>query len=362
MATAMTMPFITTPDFLELSAARRGSIFENESTAAILLEMKYSRHSDSSDEASSSTSSSEDEHDHELDGAEPADPKSFRRTLYGNEWGTKNSATTLGHCLAERCMLCERGCPSLLVKSPTWASIMRVVFFCLQNDYPAKQFFSLKNDVYQFMVEHWNKLCLNKKRSDNWHKQIQDMLSHSKNVFESGVDIFKQNGYWRLRQLSDPWSLDREGAVISKKTAPADIPPKRTFLDEVAEPIAAHGSPKKFKSTPPASPATATPILGALDHLTLSSPASGTPALLSPALTRSLPEPLFAATSPEVEDPNDVFSLRRRLSAMTTSLATIKSGLNFPALTAYEGAKDIPSMRPNVFHFSEPSSSGSAQM
>ena len=30
--------------------------------------------------------------------------------------------------------------------------------------------------------------------SDNWHKQIQDMLSHSKNLFESGMDKYKQNG------------------------------------------------------------------------------------------------------------------------------------------------------------------------
>lgn len=45
-----------------------------------------------------------------------------------------------------------------------------------------------------FLYIQWNKLSLNKKRSDNWHKQIQDMLSHSKNLFESGMEKYKQNG------------------------------------------------------------------------------------------------------------------------------------------------------------------------
>ncbi|EFA78458.1 hypothetical protein PPL_09110 [Heterostelium album PN500] len=95
--------------------------------------------------------------------------------------------------------------------SPTWASIMRVVFFTLHHELREKPFFSLKTDVYEFMTTHWDILCLNKKRSENWHKQIQDMLSHSKNIFESGMDTYKQNGFWRLKQIIDPWTMQKGG-------------------------------------------------------------------------------------------------------------------------------------------------------
>lgn len=129
------------------------------------------------------------------------------------------------------CMLCTRSAPIILSKCHTWAWIMRVVFYSLRDRYPEKKFFSLKNDVYEYMMNHWNILGLDRKRmsspsplfvtlplprpptspeltlstplfslfpfhlaSANWHKQIQDMLSHSRNIFESGMTHFKQNG------------------------------------------------------------------------------------------------------------------------------------------------------------------------
>lgn len=57
-------------------------------------------------------------------------------------------------CQLSSCLLCTRGVPGLLIRSPTWASIMRVVFYCLQQDNTAKQFFNLKTDVYGFMTTH----------------------------------------------------------------------------------------------------------------------------------------------------------------------------------------------------------------
>ncbi|EGC34844.1 hypothetical protein DICPUDRAFT_98084 [Dictyostelium purpureum] len=123
------------------------------------------------------------------------------------------------HCVLNDCLLCSRGQPEVLIKSPTWASIMRVVFFTLHNEMKEKEFFSLKSDVYDFMTGHWDVLCLNKKKSDNWHKQIQDMLSHSKNIFESGMDKYKQNGFWRLKQNTDPWILPQKGTRKNSTSA-----------------------------------------------------------------------------------------------------------------------------------------------
>lgn len=62
------------------------------------------------------------------------------------------------------CMLCERGTPIILSKCHTWAWIMRVVFFALKHRYPKKKFLSLKNDIYEYMLNHWSALGLDKKR------------------------------------------------------------------------------------------------------------------------------------------------------------------------------------------------------
>eukprot|EP00026_Physarum_polycephalum_P007734 Phypoly_transcript_07800.p1 GENE.Phypoly_transcript_07800~~Phypoly_transcript_07800.p1 ORF type:complete len:411 (+),score=52.76 Phypoly_transcript_07800:97-1329(+) len=111
-------------------------------------------------------------------------------------------------CFVPNCLVCARGAPLNLTKSPTWSSIMRVVFYTLLKGFPEKQFFNLRTDVYVFMANHWDKLCPSKDASHNWKKQIQDMLSHSKNMFESGTGFYKQNGFWRLKKPQmDPWAI-----------------------------------------------------------------------------------------------------------------------------------------------------------
>ncbi|EGC29170.1 hypothetical protein DICPUDRAFT_159283 [Dictyostelium purpureum] len=127
-----------------------------------------------------------------------------------NNNNTQPIVTFPQYCSLKKCELCKRGQPPLLLKTPTWSSIMRVVFFTLHNEYPDKEYFSLKTEVYEFMTSHWERLCINRKRTDNWRKQIQDMLSHSKNVFESGLEKLKQNGFWKLRTIIDPWVINEK--------------------------------------------------------------------------------------------------------------------------------------------------------
>lgn len=67
-------------------------------------------------------------------------------------------------CSLSNCLLCTRGVPGLLIRSPTWASIMRVVFYCLQQDNTSKQFFNLKTDVYGFMTTH---VCIQRAHHHN---------------------------------------------------------------------------------------------------------------------------------------------------------------------------------------------------
>lgn len=53
---------------------------------------------------------------------------------------------------------------------------MRVVFYTLKCNFPDKEFFNLKEDVYSVMLFHWSKLSINKKSSSNWKKHIQVRL------------------------------------------------------------------------------------------------------------------------------------------------------------------------------------------
>ena len=213
------------------------------------------------------------------------------------------------------CMLCTRTAPPILSKCHTWAWIMRVVFYSLRDRYPEKKFFSLKNDVYEYMMNHWNTLGLDRKPSANWHKQIQDMLSHSRNIFESGMTHFKQNGFWRLKDLEDPWTA-RPDTPRPPSTTPPHTPTlplsprkrgwKNTQSDEEQEEETAQTTLKKL-CTPPTSPRLS--LANSQDSLS-SSPSTPSPSetLSSP----STPSPLSKA-SEELE--KDVAILREQLQS-----------------------------------------------
>jgi DNA polymerase III alpha subunit (gram-positive type) len=45
------------------------------------------------------------------------------------------------------------------------------------------------------------------------------MLSHSKNLFESGMEKYRQNGFWRMKQTTDPWTIRKDKKPVSNKPA-----------------------------------------------------------------------------------------------------------------------------------------------
>jgi hypothetical protein len=111
-------------------------------------------------------------------------------------------------CRLSDCPVCQRDLPDCLkVNQPSWASILRVVFYALKVNYPHKEFFNLRNHVYDFVDVHWNKICVGKTRSEHWKKQLQDTLAHNKKLFVSGAELFKQKGFWRLDEMTDPWQI-----------------------------------------------------------------------------------------------------------------------------------------------------------
>eukprot|EP00026_Physarum_polycephalum_P010054 Phypoly_transcript_10202.p1 GENE.Phypoly_transcript_10202~~Phypoly_transcript_10202.p1 ORF type:complete len:420 (+),score=142.21 Phypoly_transcript_10202:138-1262(+) len=268
------------------------------------------------------------------------------------------------------CMLCTRSAPIILSKCHTWAWIMRVVFYSLRERYPEKKFFSLKNDVYEYMMNHWNVLGLDRKPSANWHKQIQDMLSHSRNIFESGMTHFKQNGFWRLKDLEDPWTA-RPDTPRPPSTTPPLTPSSQTLIpssprkrvwktthsEEEDEEESVQATLKKL-CTPPTSPRLSLHV-----HEALSSPSSTSS--LSSACSSRPSSPLSDATStPPFYNPlssstsslkaseemeREVAILREQLNHMTAQLSESPTPLSSPS----------PSPSPTPLSSSSPSPSPS---
>lgn len=95
-------------------------------------------------------------------------------------------------CPLTKCLLCTREQPYCLVRSPTWyvtssleffpspladffilrPAIMRVVFYVLKFDKPEREFFNLKEDVYNVMLWHWSKLSIGKKSTYFYYNSI----------------------------------------------------------------------------------------------------------------------------------------------------------------------------------------------
>jgi hypothetical protein len=71
------------------------------------------------------------------------------------------------------------------------------------------------------------------------------MLSHSKDIFESGLEIYGQNGYWRLKTNTDPWTLSgktrrspKKGLTLKRPledNPTAEQMPRRPFIPYIAK-------------------------------------------------------------------------------------------------------------------------------
>lgn len=134
-------------------------------------------------------------------------------------------------CKVQNCLVCLRDLPeSLRVPQPSWAAILRIVFYTLKVNYPHKEFFNLRSHVYDFVEAHWSRICIAKVKSEHWKKQLQDTLAHNKKLFASGAEVYKQKGFWRLDDLTDPW----DGSVnpcLSHSPHTSLLHPSTTALD-----------------------------------------------------------------------------------------------------------------------------------
>ncbi|KYR00485.1 histidine kinase A [Tieghemostelium lacteum] len=158
-----------------------------------------------------------------------------------------------------QCLICTRSLPPCLSsRTVSWVSILRVVFYSLKQIYPEKEYFNLKKDVYGYVAAHWYLICSKKKKTTGWRKQLQDALSHCRRLFESGADHHECYGFWKLKDLSDPWedtqnSNNNDNGVIG---SPFSTPQSPMSPLESPSPILSNsnlndsGSPKSNSGSP----------------------------------------------------------------------------------------------------------------
>ena len=89
----------------------------------------------------------------------------------------------------------------------SWIYIMRVILYSLTKLYPSIEYFTLKKDIYGYVNTHWHifgKLRQFTDKPNKWKKAFLDALSHSP-YFESGINLYRTTGYWKLMLNSNPW-------------------------------------------------------------------------------------------------------------------------------------------------------------
>eukprot|EP01132_Coremiostelium_polycephalum_P008067 gene8067-9925_t len=81
-------------------------------------------------------------------------------------------------------------------------------------------------NVYGYVAAHWHLICSKKKKTIGWRKQLQDALSHCRRLFESGADHHECYGFWKLKDMSDPWeeSIDQSSPFSSPPSPVSPVP------------------------------------------------------------------------------------------------------------------------------------------
>jgi len=142
---------------------------------------------------------------------------------------TDNPEDNIYTCTCPTCMLCLKGLPPCLTSNyTTWKDIAKVLLFTMQVNNPAQEYFHLKYDIYPFIVGHKSLMSIIHPKitsGTSWHKQLQDALSHDKRLFQSGIALYGKNGFWRLNECEDPWTLsDLQFKQFTMTSSPSSSP------------------------------------------------------------------------------------------------------------------------------------------
>ncbi|EDR28563.1 hypothetical protein EDI_338160 [Entamoeba dispar SAW760] len=115
------------------------------------------------------------------------------------------------------CPFCQSGIKSMGLdkkdnkKVISWQLLCRSILYSLSIVNAPRVYFSLKKDIYWWIVDHWycfGSLQQFKTSPSKWKKSLLDALSHS-SFFESGTITLKKTGMWKLSHIIAPWEDDK---------------------------------------------------------------------------------------------------------------------------------------------------------
>ncbi|KAL7719198.1 Uncharacterized protein QTN25_003572 [Entamoeba marina] len=97
-----------------------------------------------------------------------------------------------------------------------WTVLCTLILRSLKVMKQEQDFFCLKKDIYSFVEDHWDIFSkLEQFSCGTWKKAIVDALNHS-TLFESGKDIKKVSGYYRLSDSFERKNIDVEDFITKK--------------------------------------------------------------------------------------------------------------------------------------------------
>jgi len=139
-------------------------------------------------------------------------------------------------CALNNCELCNNSDNNSLKyelkKYGGWKKRLILAFKTMGKSCPNKVWLSLTNDIYPFFEAH--QIIWPASRNGfylNWKKKVQDSLSHSKDIFESGASFFGKKGYWRLvKGIPEP---EKKKKLQHNQSVPVNI----TSTDHLQIPI-----------------------------------------------------------------------------------------------------------------------------
>lgn len=115
-----------------------------------------------------------------------------------------------------QCLFCSEFSDVVLKqKRLAWTTLCRLAFLSIKrkdnNEYVHVR------DLFNFFNDHWNNIShFEQLKKKTWKKSILDALNHS-DYFQSGINQFHTNGYWKLMDTSVPSIKNRRSKKLEEK-------------------------------------------------------------------------------------------------------------------------------------------------
>lgn len=114
-------------------------------------------------------------------------------------------------------------------KRLAWTTLCRLAFLSMKRKDNGE--YMHVRDLFNFFNDHWNKIShFDQLKKKTWKKSILDALNHS-DYFQSGINQFHTNGYWKLMDSSVPSIKNRKSKKLEEKQI-VTIPSKDSLKKE----------------------------------------------------------------------------------------------------------------------------------